>query len=54
VLVQIDPKMQRQVYQHGHPGPMLAIDPNRGEFSMIPPWLESCHEAEDKAAAGRH
>lgn len=50
VLLQIDPKLHRQVYKHGDPGPMLGIDPDKGEFSLIPPWIMSCHEAEDKAA----
>jgi curved DNA-binding protein CbpA len=52
VLLQVDTRLGRQVYQHGDPGPVLAIDPNKGEFSLVPPWLESCHEAEDKASAG--
>jgi DnaJ domain len=49
VLIQIDPRLRRQTYKHGDPGPVLTIDPDRGEFSLIPPWIEACHEEEDSS-----
>lgn len=51
VLLQIEPKTNRQIYQHGDPGPRLNIDPNAGEFRLLKPWLDECHQAEDAALA---
>ena len=53
VLLRIDPKSYRQLYQHGDPGPTLEIDPNQGEFRLLQPWLEECHRGEDARAAAR-
>jgi hypothetical protein len=47
VLLRIDPDTNEQVYQHGDPGPTLRINPNRGEFRLLQPWLEHCHQLED-------
>lgn len=47
VLLQLDPKTGRQMYQHGDPGPVIEIDPNRGEFKLLKPWLDFCHEQDD-------
>ena len=51
VLLRIEPKTNRQVYQHGDPGPILTIDPNAGEFRLLRPWLEQCHQVEDARVA---
>ncbi|HLG71892.1 MAG TPA: J domain-containing protein [Chloroflexota bacterium] len=47
VLLRIDPATGQQVYQHGDPGPTLRIDPQRGEFKLLEPWLAHCHQLED-------
>jgi curved DNA-binding protein CbpA len=47
VLLRIDPANGQQVYQHGDPGPTLRIDPQRGEFKLLEPWLAHCHQLED-------
>ena len=47
VLLRIDPATNEQMYQHGDPGPTLRINPERGEFKLLQPWLEHCHELED-------
>jgi hypothetical protein len=49
VLLRIDPATNDQVYQHGDPGPTLRINPNRGEFKLLHPWLAHCHQLEDAA-----
>ena len=47
VLLRIDPATNEQQYQHGDPGPILRINPERGEFRLLQPWLEHCHQLED-------
>ncbi len=47
VLLRIDPLTAQQLYQHGDPGPTLKIDPEKGEFRLLEPWLAHCHELED-------
>src|SRR5579862_8647136 len=51
VLLQIDPKTNHQIYKHGEDGAVIRIDPNRGEFNLLLPWLESCHQTEDARVA---
>ncbi|SRR5581483_1368848 len=51
VLLYIEPGTGKQVYQHGDPGAVLTIDPNRGEFSRLKGWLEQCHAMEDDLRA---
>ncbi|HEU0167704.1 MAG TPA: J domain-containing protein [Chloroflexota bacterium] len=51
VLLQIEPGSGRQIYQHGDPGPKLNIDPNAGEFRLLKPWLDECHQADDAVMA---
>jgi hypothetical protein len=47
VLLKIDPDTKEQVYQHDDPGPTIRINPEKGEFALLQPWLEQCHQAED-------
>lgn len=49
VLLRIDPGSGKQTYQHGDPGPVLHIDPERGEFKLLEPWLAHCHQLDDSA-----
>ena len=51
VLLRIDPNTNQQVYQHGDPGPTLRITPDHGEFKLLEPWLEHCHQLEDVPVA---
>jgi curved DNA-binding protein CbpA len=49
VLLRIDPATTEQIYQHGDPGPTLRINPQKGEFKLLTPWLTECHSLEDPA-----
>lgn len=51
VLLRIDPATGQQTYQHDDPGPILRIDPQRGEFKLLEPWLAHCHQLEDAPAS---
>lgn len=47
VLLQIDPENRHQIYQHGESGPLIRIDPSKGEFRLLAAWLDECHRLED-------